>query len=100
MSNKKFTFAQIIEKIDSFEKKFAKNPGDKSLLEFFEVFGEVINKGVYTTEQLQEIRDRMLKLRDIFLKTRKTLSEKSNNALDRHKNVSQYIKTSHIKNNS
>lgn len=100
MSDKKFTFAQVIKKIDSFEKKFAKNPGDKSLLEFFEVFGKILNEGGYTTEQLQEIRDRMLKLREIFSKTRKALSEKSNEALDRHKNVSQYIKTSHIKNNN
>ncbi|MEM6338805.1 MAG: hypothetical protein AAF673_02630 [Pseudomonadota bacterium] len=98
MSNKKLTFPQVIQKFDSFEKKFAKNPGDKSLFEFFEVFGKIINEGGYTSEQLQKIRDRMLKLREIFSETRKALSEKSNETLNRHKNVSQYIKTSHIKN--
>lgn len=98
MSNKKLTFPQVIRKFDNFERKFANNPGDKSLLEFFEVFGKIINEGGYTSEQLQKIRDRMLKLREIFSETRKALSEKSNETLNRHKNVSQYIKTSHIKN--
>ena len=95
MTNKKLTFAQVIEKFDDFEEKFAKNPGDKSLPEFF---GKLINDGGFTTEQLQEIRNRMLKLRELFTKTKKALSEKGSKALNRHKNVSQYIKTSHIKN--
>ncbi len=98
MSNKKLTFSEVIRKFDSFERKFASNPGDKSLLEFFEVFDKIINEGGYTSEQLKQIRDRMLKLREIFSETRKALSEKSNETLNRHKNVSQYIKTSHIKN--
>ena len=98
MSNKKLTFSEVIKKFDSFERKFTSNPGDKSLLEFFEVFGKIINEGGYTSEQLKQIRDRMLKLREIFSETRKALSEKSNETLNRHKNVSQYIKTSHIKN--
>lgn len=98
MTNKKLTFAQVIEKFDDFEEKFAKNPGDKSLPEFFEIFGKLINDGNFTTKQLQEIRDRMLKLREIFAKAKRALSEQGSKALNRHKNVSQYIKTSHIKN--
>ena len=39
MTNKKLTFAQVIEKFDDFEEKFANNPGDKSLPEFFEIYG-------------------------------------------------------------
>lgn len=48
MSNKKLTFSQVIKKIDNFEKKFANNAGYRSLLEFFEVFGKIINEGGYT----------------------------------------------------
>ena len=88
MSNKKLSFSQVIKKFNNLEKKFANYPGNKSLLKFFEVFGKIINKGGYTSEQLQKIRDRMLKLREVFPKTRKTLSEKSNETLNHYKNVS------------
>ena len=100
MNNKKFTFAQLIEEIDILEKKFIENPADKSLLEFLENINKIINEAGYNTEQLLGIRDRILKLQEMFAKTKKTLSKKSNDALDRHKNFSQYIKTSHIKNNN
>lgn len=100
MNNTKFTFAQLIEEIDILEKKFIENHADKSLLEFLENINKIINEGGYNTEQLLGIRDRILKLQEMFAKTKKTLSKKSNDALDRHKNFSQYIKTSHIKNNS
>lgn len=100
MINKKFTFVQLIEEIDTFEKKFIENPADKSLLEFFASANEIIKGGNYTTEELQRIRDRLLRLRELFSKTKQSLSKKSNEILDRHKNFSQYIKTSHIKNNN
>lgn len=98
MSNKKFTFEQLIEEIDTFEKKFIENPADKSLLEFFGSVNEIINEGGYTTKELQRIRDRILRLQELFSKTKQSLSKKSNEILNRHKNFSQYIKTSHIKN--
>lgn len=100
MSDKKIPFVQVIKELDIFEKKFVENPVDKSLIEFFESFNKIINEGGYTTEQLQEIRNRIFRLREIFSEIKKSLSKKSNEALDRHKNFSQYIKTSHIKNNS
>ena len=100
MNNKKFTFVQLIEEIDILEKKFSENPADKSLLEFLGSINKIINEGDYNTEQLQGVRDRILKLQEMFAKTKKILSKKSNDALDRHKNFSKYIKTSHIKNNS
>lgn len=95
-NDQKFTFAQLIKEIDIFEEKFVKNPADKSLLEFFESFNKIVNEGGYTTEQLQGIRDRILKLREKFSEAKESLSKKTNDTLDRHKNFSQYIKTSHI----
>ena len=99
MTSKKLTWQQVIEKFDEFEKKFKTNPSDSSLPEFFEAFGEILNKNTYTTEELQEIRDRMLNLREVFAEKRVELTEKSHEVLDRHKQVSQYLKTSHIKKN-
>jgi hypothetical protein len=95
-NDQKFTFAQLIKEIDIFEEKFIKNPADKALLEFFKSFNKIVNEGGYTTEQLQGIRDRILKLREKFSETKESLSKKTNDTLDRHKNFSQYIKTSHI----
>lgn len=95
-NDQKFTFAQLIKEIDIFEEKFVENPADKSLLEFFESFNKIVNEGCYTTEQLQGIRDRILKLQEKFSETKESLSKKTNDILDRRKNFSQYIKTSHI----
>lgn len=99
MNNKKLSWKQVLQKFDEFEEKFSTNPSDNSLPEFFETFGQIINDGEYNTEQLKEIRERMLNLREIFTKEKESLAERSNEALDRHRNVSQYVKTSHIKNN-
>jgi len=85
--------------MDEFEQKFKTNPADSSLPEFFKTFGKIISDNVYTTEELKEIRNRMLNLREVFGKAREDLTERSNEALDRHKQVSQYLKTSHIKKN-
>jgi hypothetical protein len=41
----------------------------------------------------------MLNLRKLFAEAKEGLTEKSHEALDRHKQVSQYLKTSHIKKN-
>jgi hypothetical protein len=95
-NDQKFAFTQLIKEIDIFEEKFVENPADKSLLEFFGSFNRIVNEGVYTKEQLQGIRDRILKLQEKFSETREALSKKTNDTLDRHKNFSQYIKTSHI----
>ncbi len=99
MNSKKLTWEQVIKKFDEFEQKFKTNPADSALPEFFETFGEIISENVYTTEELKEIRNKMLNLREIFAEARKELTEKSHEALDRHKQVSQYLKTSHIKKN-
>jgi len=99
MINKELTWEQVIKKMDEFEQQFKTNPADSSLPEFFKTFGEIISDNVYTTEELKEIRNRMLNLRELFAKAREDLTERSNEALDRHKQVSQYLKTSHIKKN-
>jgi hypothetical protein len=98
MSDKKLTWNQVIKKFDEFEQKFATEPGDKSLPQFFKTFGQIINEGGYSTEQLKEIRVRMLRLREIFSKAKEKLASQGKDAIDRHKQVSQYIKNSNIKN--
>jgi hypothetical protein len=97
MSIKKLTWSQVMQKFDEFEQKFATEPRDESLPQFFETFGQIINESGYSTEQLKEIRIRMLRLREIFAEGKKKLASQSKDAFDRHKQVSQYIKTSQIK---
>ena len=99
MTNKKLTWEQVIKKFDAFEQNFKTNPSDNALPKFFETFGAILNENIYTTEELKEFRNRMLNLRKLFAEAREELTEKSHEALDRHKQVSQYLKTSHIKKN-
>ena len=100
MNINNLTFDEIIKKFDDFEQKFREDPTNKMLLSSFTNYSNIITNSSYTKEQIKQIRNRVLKLKELLSEAREELSLKSDMLLKRYNGVSKYIKTSNINNTS
>ncbi|MFK7973760.1 MAG: hypothetical protein AB8B66_02705 [Rickettsiaceae bacterium] len=99
MTNKeKLSWLEIVKAFSEFEEKFDKDVTDPTLLQFFDNFADRIIASDFNEDQLKQVNNQMANLRKLFTTKAEALKKNSNEAVNKHNQLQQYIKNSNYKN--
>ncbi|RTK92936.1 MAG: hypothetical protein EKK61_02080 [Rickettsiales bacterium] len=98
MSQKKFTWEEVNNKFNLFEKKFKENVFDPTLIYMFDDFDKIVINSDFTRDQMLIIRDKIINLRKLFTNKQKELVQMGVKAISKSKQVTTYINNANYKN--
>lgn len=97
MQDRQLLLKQMHERFDSFEKQLRHNLADESWKKFFSELREDVKDAGFDKGQILELKKRVEDIVSLIQEIKKSLQQKSVEAIEHHNKIDNYIKNSYIK---